>query len=171
MNREREAWQTIKDNATSDYPHVQVYDVTPVTKPNYITATVWTTIVAVLVCAVFSGFMLYLYNESNIEGTLTKAVNEAIVSLEQTIELQSKEIQVLKEENKKIYKHLQLWTPMDLQNLRRKYERRNKKPTEEDLWYIGPDIILRDFELPTHEPSSENICQEGVLCLPLLQSY
>ena len=165
MNREREAWQTIKDNATSDYHHTQVYDATPAPKPNYITATVWTTIVAVLVCAVFSGFMLYLYNESNIEGTLTKAVNEAIISLEQTIELQSKEIQVLKEENKKIYKHLQLWTPMDLQNLRRKYERQNKPPTEDDLWDLGPDIIIRGRSLPP----LRRLSLEGKICLPFLE--
>ena len=102
MDREREAWQNIKDNAASDFDYAEVYDATPVTKPNYITATVWTTIVAVLVCGVFSGFLLYLYNESNVEETLSRAVSQAVMSLEQTIELQSKEISALKEENKKI---------------------------------------------------------------------
>ena len=50
MDREREAWQNIKDNATSDYHYAEVYDATPTPKPNYITATIWTTIVAVLRC-------------------------------------------------------------------------------------------------------------------------
>ena len=109
MDREREAWQNIKDNATSGYHHAEVYDATPTPKPNYITATVWTTIVAVLVCGVFSGFLLYLYNESNVEETLSRAVSQAVMGLEQTIQLQSKEISALKEENKKIHNYLQLW--------------------------------------------------------------
>jgi len=162
MDREREAWQNIKDNATSDYHYAEVYDATPVTKPNYITATVWTTIVAVLVCAVFSGFLLYLYNESNIEETLSQAVNKAIISLEQTIEFQSKEISALKEENKKIHKYLELWTPIDTQRLRKQYEQKHKPPTEEDLWDLGPDIIINGRALP---PLRRLNLEDG-LCLP-----
>ena len=162
MDREREAWQNIKDNATSDYDYAEVYDATPVTKPNYITATVWTTIVAVLVCAVFSGFLLYLYNESNIEETLSQAVNKAIISLEQTIEFQSKEISALKEENKKIHKYLELWTPIDTQRLRKQYEQKHKPPTEEDLWDLGPDIIINGRALP---PLRRLNLEDG-LCLP-----
>ena len=165
MDREREAWQNIKDNATSDYHYAEVYDTTPTAKPNYITAIVWTTTVAVIVCAVFSGFLLYLYSESNIEETLAQAVTQVVASLEQTIEIQSKEISELKEENKKIYKHLQLWTPMDLQNLRRKYERQNKPPTEDDLWDIGPDIIIRGRSLPR----LRKLSLEGKICLPFLE--
>ena len=162
MDREREAWQNIKDNATSDYHYAEVYDATPVTKPNYITATVWTTIVAVLVCAVFSGFLLYLYNESNIEETLSQAVNKAIISLEQTIELQSREISALKQENKKIHKYLELWTPIDTQRLRKQYEQKHKPPTEEDLWDLGPDIIINGRALP---PLRKLNLEDG-LCLP-----
>ena len=165
MDREREAWQNIKDNATSDYDYAEVYDATPVTKPNYITATVWTTIVAVLVCGVFSGFLLYLYNESNIEETLSKAVNQAIISLEQTIELQSKEISALKEENKKIHKYLELWTPLDTQTLRKQYEDRRKQPTEDDLFNLGPDIIIRGRALPPHRKLNHG----EELCLPFLE--
>ena len=165
MDREREAWQNIKDNATSDYHYAEVYDATPVTKPNYITATVWTTIVAVLVCAVFSGFLLYLYNESNIEETLSQAVNKAIISLEQTIELQSREISALKEENKKIHKYLELWTPIDTQRLRKQYEQKHKPPTEEDLWDLGPDIIINGRALP---PLRRLNLEDG-LCLPSLE--
>ena len=162
MDREREAWQNIKDNATSDYDYVEVYDATPVTKPNYITATVWTTIVAVLVCGVFSGFLLYLYNESNIEETLSKAVNQAIISLEQTIELQSKEISALKEENKMIHKYLELWTPLDTQTLRKQYEDRHKPPTEDDLFNLGPEIIINGRALP---PLRRLNLEDGI-CLP-----
>lgn len=165
MDREREAWQNIKDNATSDYDYAEVYDATPVTKPNYITATVWTTIVAVLVCAIFSGFLLYLYNESNIEETLSQAVNKAIISLEQTIEFQSKEISALKEENKKIHKYLELWTPIDTQRLRKQYEQKHKPPTEEDLWDLGPDIIINGRALP---PLRRLNLEDG-LCLPFSQ--
>ena len=139
-----------------------MYDATPVTKPNYITATVWTTIVAVLVCAVFSGFLLYLYNESNIEETLSKAVNQAIISLEQTIELQSKEISALKAENKKIHKYLELWTPLDTQTLRKQYEDRYKPPTEDDLFNLGPEIIINGRALP---PLRRLNLEDGI-CLP-----
>jgi len=165
MDREREAWQNIKDNATSDYHYAEVYDATPVTKPNYITATVWTTMVAVLVCAVFSGFLLYLYNESNIEETLSEAVNEAIISLEQTIELQSKEISALKEENKKIHKYLELWTPLDTQRLRKQYEDRHKLPTEDDLFNLGPEIIINGRALP----ALRRLNHGEKLCLPFLE--
>jgi len=162
MDREREAWQNIKDNATSDYHYAEVYDATPVTKPNYITATIWTTIVAVLVCGVFSGFLLYLYNESNIEETLSQAVDQAIISLEQTIELQSKEISELKEENKKIHRYLQLWTPLDTQRLRQRYEDRRKPPSADDLFDLGPEIIINGRALPP----LRKLNQEEQLCLP-----
>ena len=162
MDREREAWQNIKDNATSDYDYAEVYDATPVIKPNYITATVWTTIVAVLVCGVFSGLLLYLYNESNIEETLSQAVNQAIISLEQTIELQSKEISALKEENKKIHNYLQLWTPLDTQTLRKQYEDKHKPPTEDDLFNLGPEIIINGRALP---PLRRLNLEDGI-CLP-----
>lgn len=162
MDREREAWQNIKDNATSDYHYAEVYDATPTPKPNYITATVWTTIVAVLVCGVFSGFLLYLYNESNVEETLSRAVSQAVMGLEQTIQLQSKEISALKEENKKIHRYLQFWTPMDTQRLRQRYEDRHKPPTADDLFNTGPDIIIRGRALPP----LRKLNQEEQLCLP-----
>ena len=162
MDREREAWQNIKDNATSDYHYAEVYDATPTPKPNYITATVWTTIVAVLVCGVFSGFLLYLYNESNVEETLSRAVSQAVMSLEQTIQLQSKEISALKEENKKIHNYLQLWTPLDTQRLRKQYEDRHKPPTEDDLFNLGPEIIINGRALP---PLRRLNLEDGI-CLP-----
>ena len=166
MDRERKAWQNIKDNATSDYHYAEVYDVTPTTKPNYISATLWTTLVAVVVCAVFSGFLLYLYNESNIEETLSKAVGQAVMALEQTIELQSKEIANLREENKKIHKYLELWTPLDTQRLRQQYEDRFKTPSQDDLFNLGPDIIIRGRSLP---PLIELRSKEQKLCLPFLE--
>ena len=165
MDREREAWQKIKDNATSDYDYAEVYDATPVTKPNYITATVWTTIVAVLVCGVFSGFLLYLYNESNVEETLSRAVSQAVMGLEQTIQLQSQEISALKEENKKIHKYLQLWTPIDTQRLRQQYEDRDKPPTDDDLFNLGPDIIINGRALPP----LRRLNHGEKLCLPFLE--
>ena len=165
MDREREAWQNIKDNATSDYHYAEVYDATPTPKPNYSTATVWTTIVAVLVCGVFSGFLLYLYNESNVEETLSRAVSQAVMGLEQTIELQSKEIAALREQNKKIHNYLQLWTPLDTQRLRQRYEDRHKPPSEDDLFNVGPDIIIRGRALPPHRKLSHG----EKLCLPFLE--
>ena len=165
MDREREAWQNIKDNATSDYHYAEVYDATPTPKPNYITATIWTTIVAVLVCGVFSGFLLYLYNESNVEETLSRAVSQAVIGLEQTIELQSKEISALKEENKKIHRYLQLWTPLDTQRLRQQYEDRRKPPSDDDLFNLGPDIIINGRALPPYRKLNHG----EKICLPFLE--
>ena len=165
MDREREAWKNIKDNATSDYHYAEVFDATPTTKPNYISATLWTTLVAVLVCSVFAGFLLYLYNESNIEETLSMAVSRAIISLEQTIELQSKEITKLKAENKKIHDYLQLWTPLDTQRLRQQYEDRDKPPTNDDLFNLGPDIIINGRALPP----LRRLNHGEKLCLPFLE--
>ncbi len=165
MDREREAWQNIKDNATSDYHYAEVYDATPATKPNYITATVWTTIVAVLVCGIYTGFLLFLINESGIEKTLERAATQAIISLEQTIELQSKEISALKEENKKIHKYLELWTPLDTQRLRKQYEDRHKLPTDDDLFNLGPDIIINGRALPP----LRRLNHGEKLCLPFLE--
>ena len=165
MDREREAWQNIKDNATSDYHYAEVYDATPTPKPNYITATVWTTIVAVLVCGIYTGFLLFLINESGIEKTLERAATQAIISLEQTIELQSKEISALKEENKKIRKYLELWTPLDTQRLRKQYEDRHKLPTEDDLFNLGPEIIINGRALPP----LRRLNHGEKLCLPFLE--
>jgi len=79
-----------------------------------------------------------------------------------TIELQSKEISALKEENKKIHRYLQLWTPMDTQRLRQRYEDRHKPPTADDLFNTGPDIIIRGRALPP----LQKLNQEEQLCLP-----
>lgn len=168
MDREREAWKNIKDNATSDYHYAEVYDATPTPKPNYISATLWTTLVAVLVCSIFTGFLLYLYNESNIEETLSRTVSQAIHSLEQTIELQSKEISALKEENKRIHSYLELWTPIDIQRLVRNQKNKNKPPTEEDLWDLGPAII-RNHNLKQSLPPLRELYNGGKQCLPFLE--
>ena len=87
------------------------------------------------------------------------------MSLEQTIELQSKEISALKEENKKIHNYLQLWTPLDTQRLRQQYEDRDKPPTNDDLFNLGPDIIIRGRALPPLRKLSHG----EKLCLPFLE--
>jgi hypothetical protein len=168
MNRERDFYRKMQEDARNSMYEPEIIDVSPsaeTTKPNYITATIWTTIVAVLVCGVFSGFLLYLYNESNVEETLSRAVSQAVMSLEQTIELQSKEISALKEENKKIHNYLQLWTPLDTQRLRQQYEDRHKPPTADDLFNTGPDIIIRGRALPPLRKLSHG----EKLCLPFLE--
>ena len=74
----------MQEDARNSMYEPEIIDVSPsaeTTKPNYITATIWTTIVAVLVCGVFSGFLLYLYNESNVEETLSRAVSQAVMGL------------------------------------------------------------------------------------------
>ena len=113
-DREREAYRRIKENAYNSFSEPQVYDAEPIktVKPNYFSAVLWTSVVATIVCAVFMGFLLYMFNELNLEDNLQKAANHAILNLERVITQQNKEIQTLKEENKKIHHHLQFWQPI-----------------------------------------------------------
>jgi len=113
-DREREAYKRIKENAYNSFSEPQVYDVEPLKaiKPNYFSAVLWTSVVATIVCAVFMGFLLYMFNELNLEDNLQKAANHAISNLERVVIQQNKEIQTLKEENKKIHHHLQFWQPI-----------------------------------------------------------
>jgi len=153
MDRERQAWQEIRDNAyeSVEDPQVYEYELHPkaTAQPNYISAFVWTVIVATMVCAIYTGFLLFLVDQSGIEDNLTKAANQAIINLERVIETQNKEIKLLKQQNKKIHDYLQLWTPMDLEKQRKMYEGRDKTDIEDTLWDIG-------IEVPLHY----NLCQE-----------
>jgi hypothetical protein len=155
MNRERDAWNKMKDNAQERFEPAQVYDVTPLPQPktSYLSATIWTAVVATLVCSIFMGLLLYIVNESNIEDNLAKAVNHAVVSLEQSVLQQNKEIQSLREENKKIHEYLKLWTPID----------NRLPPGVEEKWKI------KGYGLPEYELQSHNICKENTQCLPFLE--
>jgi hypothetical protein len=115
MSREKDAYRQIRENAQRSYQHAEVYDAEPSSriKTNYISAIVWTSIVAAIVCSVFMGLLMYFVNESNLEENLQKAANHAVISLERVIRQQNEEIKTLQEENKKIYKHIKFWTPLD----------------------------------------------------------
>ncbi len=168
MSRERDAYQRIRDNARNTVQYAESFDTPPATRvrPNYVSAMVWTSVVAAVVCTMFMGLLLYLVNESQIEERLEKAASQAIYSLETTIKAQSTEMQKLREENKKIHNYLLLWTPMDAQ---RRAAERCKIFEEDDAWSKGPNILFRDHQPPQHIPQSMNVCQEGNLCLPFLE--
>jgi hypothetical protein len=155
MNRERDAWNKMKDSAQERFEPAEVYDVTPLPKPkaNYLSATLWTAVVATLVCSIFMGLLLYVVNESNIEGNLTKAVSQAISGLKQSVNQQNNEIQNLRAENKKIHEYLKLWTPIN----------NRLPPGVEERWKI------KGYGLPTYELQSQNTCREITQCLPLFQ--
>jgi hypothetical protein len=155
MNRERDAWKKMKDNAQERFEPAQVYDVTPLPQPktNYLSATIWTAVVATLVCSIFMGLLLYVVNESNIEDNLTKAVSQAISGLKQSVNQQNTEIQSLREENKKIHEYLKLWTPIN----------NRLPPGVEERWKI------KGYGLPAYELQSYNLCREDAQCLPFLQ--
>ena len=155
MNRERDAWKKMKDNAQERFEPAQVYDVTPLPQPktSYLSATIWTAVVATLVCSIFMGLLLYVVNESNIEGNLTKAVSQAISGLKQSVNQQNDEIQNLRAENKKIHEYLKLWTPIN----------NRLPPGVEERWKI------RGYGLPSYELRSHNLCREESQCLPLFQ--
>ena len=67
-------------------------------KPNYLSAVVWTSVVAAIVCTIFMGILLYLLNASNIESNLEDAANHAVYNLEQIVRQQNSQLQQLKEE-------------------------------------------------------------------------
>tara|TARA_R110000796_G_scaffold59362_1_gene136769 strand:- start:2677 stop:3180 length:504 start_codon:yes stop_codon:yes gene_type:complete len=167
MSRERDAYQKIRDNARESVQYAEVYDAAPTSqvRPNYVSAMVWTSVVAAVVCTIFMGLLLYLVNESNIEDRLEKAASHSLYNLEAVIKEQSIEMQKLRAENKKIHDYLLLWTPMDAQ--RRATER--CKIFEKGTWDKGPNILFRSQKLPSYIPNSTNTCQEGNLCLPFLE--
>ena len=145
----------MKDNAQERFEPAQVYDVTPLSQPktSYLSATIWTAIVAALVCSIFMGFLLYIVNESNIEDNLTKAVSQAISGLKQSVNQQNNEIQSLRAENKKIHEYLKLWTPIN----------NRLPPGVEEKWKI------KGYGLPTYELRSYNLPAEDAQCLPFLR--
>ena len=155
MNRERDAWNKMKDSAQERFEPAQVYDVTPLPQPktNYLSATIWTAVVATLVCSIFMGLLLYVVNESNIEGNLTKAVSQAISGLKQSVHQQNNEIQNLRAENKKIHEYLKLWTPIN----------NRLPPGVEERWKI------KGYGLPTYELQSYSLQEATVQCLPFLR--
>ena len=145
----------MKDKAQERFEPAQVYDVTPLPQPktSYLSATIWTAVVATLVCSIFMGLLLYVVNESNIEDNLTKAVSQAISGLKQSVNQQNNEIQSLRAENKKIHEYLKLWTPIN----------NRLPPGVEERWKI------RGYGLPTYELQSYNLCREDTQCLPFFQ--
>ena len=167
MSRERDAFRNIRDNAWNSVRQGQTDGVPRVTriKTNYLSAVVWTSVVAAVVCTIFMGLLLYVVNESRIEERLERAASHALYNLESTIKTQSEELQKLQAENKKIHNYLQLWTPLDTQRLRQQYEDRHKPPTADDLFNTGPDIIIRGRALPPLRKLSHG----EKLCLPFLE--
>ena len=139
MNRERDAYRRMKQDAQDAISGGTVYNVKPI-KPNYLSAVIWTSVVAAIVCSIFMGLLLYLVNESNIESNIENAASHAVYNLQQTVIQQNE----LREENKKIYDYLNLWTPIDC---RRQHER----------WVI-PGVGLPEIVLPDRltEPEKYN---------------
>lgn len=167
MSREREAFHRIRDNARNSVRYTQVHSVPKVTKikTNYLSAVVWTSVVATVVCSIFMGLLLYVVNESRIEERLEEAASHALYNLESVVKQQNIEIQQMKEENKKIYNYLQLWTPLDTQRLRQRYEDRRKPPSDDDLFNLGPDIIIDGRALPPYRKLNHG----EKICLPFLE--
>jgi hypothetical protein len=143
MNRERDAYRQMRQDA-QDAINRGPGPAPKLIKPNYLSAIVWTSIVAAIVCSIFMGLLLYLVNESNIESNIENAASHAVYNLQQTVVQQNTQLKELREENKKIYDYLNLWTPIDC---RRQHER----------WVI-PGVGLPEIVLPDRlmEPEEYN---------------
>ena len=168
MSRERDFYRKMKEDARNSMYEPEIIDVSPPAKKvktNYLSAVVWTSVVATVVCTIFMGLLLYVVNESRIEERLEQAASHALYNLENVIKQQNIELQQLKAENKKIHNYLQLWTPIDTQRLRQQYEDRGKPPTDDDLFNLGPDIIINGRALPPLRRFNHG----EKICLPFLE--
>ncbi len=74
MSRERDAFHKIRENAQNSVQNAQVFDARPApeVKTNYVSAIVWTSAVAAIVCSMFMALLLYFVNESNLEENLQR---------------------------------------------------------------------------------------------------
>ena len=155
MSRERDAFHRIRDNARDSIRYAQDHNVPKVTKvkTNYLSAVVWTSVVATVVCSIFMGLLLYVVNESRFEERLEEAASHALYNLENVIKQQNIEIQQLKAENKKIYNHIKFWTPIE----------HRLPPGVKEIWDIP------GYGLPKYELQSHQVFQETKLCLPFLE--
>jgi len=153
MDKHRRAYHRMVDNAQKAFDTTRsevIYDAVPIQqkRPNYISAIIWTSVVAAIICSVFLGFLLFLVNESNIEENLTRATTLAVSGLEQMVQQQNEEIKILRDENKKIYDYLKLWTPMH----------RRLPPGVKEVWKIP------GYGVPRYELRSIEVCEEELLC-------
>ena len=158
----------MQEDARNSMYEPEIIDVSPPAKKvktNYLSAVVWTSVVATVVCTIFMVLLLYVVNESRIEERLEQAASHALYNLENVIKQQNIELQQLKAENKKIHNYLQLWTPIDTQRLRQQYEDRDKPPTEDDLFNLGPEVIINGRALPP----LRRLNHGERLCLPFLE--
>ena len=155
MSRERDAFHRIRDNARDSIRYAQDHNVPKVTKvkTNYLSAVVWTSVVATVVCTIFMGLLLYVVNESRIEERLEQAASHALYNLENVIKQQNIEIQQLKAENKKIYNHIKFWTPIE----------HRLPPGVKEIWDIP------GYGVPKYELQSHQVFQEPEICLPFLE--
>ena len=155
MSRERDAFHRIRDNARDSIRYAQDHNVPKVTKvkTNYLSAVVWTSVVATVVCSIFMGLLLYVVNESRFEERLEEAASHALYNLESVIKQQNIELQQLKAENKKIYNHIKFWTPIE----------HRLPPGVKEIWDIP------GYGLPKYELQSHQVFQEPEICLPFLE--
>ena len=156
MSRERDFYRKMEEDARNSMYEPEIIDVSPpakTAKPNYLSAVVWTSVVATVVCTIFMGLLLYVVNESRIEERLETAASHALYNLENVIKQQNIEIQQLKAENKKIYNHIKFWAPIE----------HRLPPGVKEIWDIP------GYGVPKYEFQSHNICEEDMLCLPFLE--
>ena len=156
MNRERDFYRNMRDDARDSINEAEVFDVSPpqlTVKPNYVSAVVWTVVVASVVCAIYTGFLMFMFYEVGLEEKLKQATSEAIYNLESRLETQNKEIIRLQEENKKIYNHIKFWAPFE----------KRLPPGVKETW------DLPFYGVPKYEFQSMSLTQEADLCLPFLE--
>ena len=137
MSRERDIYRKMRQDAQESINSQPAFKPKPV-KPNYLSAVVWTSVVATVVCTIFMGLLLYVVNESRIEERLEQAASHALYNFESVIKQQNIEIQQLKAENKKIYNHIKFWTPIE----------HRLPPGVKEIWDIPgyglPEVVLPD---------------------------
>ena len=92
MSRERDFYRKMEQDARNSMYEPEIIDVSPPAKKvktNYLSAVVWTSVVATVVCTIFMGLLLYVVNESRIEERLEQAASHALYNLESVIKQQN----------------------------------------------------------------------------------
>ena len=118
MSREQDAYKKIRENYKNSVLEAGQVPPKPTFKkfkPNYTAAFFWTAIVSALSSTMFIfGLVYYIQSTGFLDG-LDKRNKQIVLQLRQQLDEQSNVIEQMIEENKKILKYLELWTPLKCQ--------------------------------------------------------
>ena len=126
-------------------------------KTNWLQAFGWTALVSLITCILFTAAAFTAFHFFPFTKDENQKVERSIEALSSIIDGQAKELVKLKQENKKIYDHIQFWVPIDCP---RNYEEKWVIPG-----YGLPEIKRRSY-LPMCGDEGDKICSPFLELLP-----